>query len=191
MWELQDEFEDDGYEEEEVHHLLERRAPEYGSLLQAIRAYEAFARRLQDAFDILRSESARRDAQGYPVPEVARDEEFCQSVNGLHDRFTAAHHALADISLVGAALPHLFVERFGRFEVPMDAAACALVLCEHHEIVQRGKSAEGKRPWFDRIGRERIYMRHTYRVARREIQPDRYVHEYRSHPIRRFHKDLS
>ena len=59
------------------------------------------------------------------------------------------------------------------------------------EAVQRAKSAAGKRPWFDRIGQDRIYIRHAYREARPTIQPDRYVHDYRGQPIRRFYFDLS
>ena len=73
----------------------------------------------------------------------------------------------------------------------MATGACALALCAHHETVQRAKSADGKRPWFDRIGQDRIYIRHAYREPRRESRPGRYVHTYRGWPIRRFYKDLS
>ena len=73
----------------------------------------------------------------------------------------------------------------------MDGAACGLALCEHHEAVQRAKSADGKRPWFDRIGHDRIYIRHAYREPRRQIVPERYVHAYRGWPVRRFYSDLS
>jgi hypothetical protein len=58
LWELQAEFDDDGIEEELLHNELEARAPEYGPLLGAIRAYEAFVRSLQDGFDLLRAEAA-------------------------------------------------------------------------------------------------------------------------------------
>jgi hypothetical protein len=72
----------------------------------------------------------------------------------------------------------------------MDARQCALALCVLHEAVQRGKSFEGKRSWFDRIGPDRIYIRHQYREQRREILPGRYVHDYRGRPIRRFYFDV-
>jgi hypothetical protein len=73
----------------------------------------------------------------------------------------------------------------------MDAAACAVTLCSHHEAIQRAKSAEGKRPWFDRISRDRIYVRHAYRIPRPASNAGRYVHDYRARPIRRFHDDLA
>ena len=191
LWELQAEFEDDEFREELLHNQLEARAPEYGPLLRAIRGYEAFARSLQDGFDVLRAEAARPDSQGFAVPGIAADQDFERSVRGLHERFETAHHALGDVNLVDGALPNLFTERFGTFAEPMNAAACALALCTHHETVQRKKSADGKRPWFDRLGQDRIYIRHAYRVPRREVEPDRYVHDYRGQPIRRFHTDLS
>ena len=56
---------------------------------------------------------------------------------------------------------------------------------------QRSKSADGKRPWFDSLGQDRIYIRHQFREPRRDIMPGRYVHDYRGGPIRRFYDDLS
>lgn len=191
LWQLQDGFDDDRYREEVLHNRLEKRKPAYGPLLDAIRAYESFARSLQDAFDVLKAEAARPDAQGFAVPDIAHDKDFQSSVIGLHRRFEAAHIALGETSTTGVALQSLFADRFGAFADPLDAGACARALCTHHEMVQRAKSAEGKRPWFDRIGRDRIYIRHAYREPRRPIQPDRYVHGYRGAPIRRFYQDLS
>ena len=66
-----------------------------------------------------------------------------------------------------------------------------VVLCDHHEAIQKRKSATGKRPWFDRPGPDRIFIRQRYRLPRRQIQPDRFVHDYRGRPIRKFHADLS
>ena len=163
LWELQAEFDEDGPREELLHDKLEAQAPEYGPLLGAIRAYEAFVRGLQDDFDLLRAETGRPDARGFVVPRVATDREFEQSVSRLHERFETAHQALGGVSLASGTLPVLFTERFGVFAEPMDAATCALALCTHHETVQRKKSAEGKRPWFDRLGQDRVYIRHPYR----------------------------
>jgi len=191
LWQLQAEFDDDGFREEKLHDRLAKREPVYRPLLKAIRDYEAFARSLQDSFDVLKTEAGRLDARGFAVPGIARDVDFRQSVKGLHKRFEAAHHALGEVTLASVSLQNLFGERFGTFAEPMDAGACALALCSHHETVQRAKSADGKRPWFDRIAKDRIYIRHAYREPRRDIQPDRYVHDYRGWPIRRFYSDLS
>ena len=191
IWQLQAEFDDDELREEALHDVLEEREPKYGTLLKAIRAYERFARSLQDAFDVLRAEAARSDVQGFTVREIVRDADFTRSVQGLYEQFENAYRALGEVTLTSVSLQNLFSERFKSFADPMDAGLCALALCDHHEAVQRAKSADGKRPWFDRIGPERIYVRHRYREPRHEIQPGSYVHYYRSRPIRRFYKDLS
>ena len=189
LWQLQVEFDDNGFREELLHNRLEKQEPGYGPLLAAIRTYEAFARSLQDAFDVLKAEAARWDVQGYTLPSIARDSDFNGSVKGLHERFELAHRALGEVTITSLSLQNLFGERFKTFAEPMDAGACALALCAHHEVVQEAKGH--KRPWFDRIGKDRIYVRHAYRQPRRDIQPNRYVHDYRGWPIRRFYFDLS
>ena len=194
IWKLQEKFKngsDDDFQEERLHDDLEKDVPNLGTLLVAIRTYEDFARGLQDAFDVMKAEAAGHDSQGYDVPRIAGNREFKQSVKELHTRFAATHAALGEVALASLSLPNLFSERFGVFAELMMEADCALALCAHHETVQRGKSADGKRPWFDRIGKDRIYIRHAYRTPRREILPDRYVHDYRGKPIRRFHSDLT
>jgi len=190
IWELQDEFDDDHYSEERVHDRLEKREPRYKALLEAIRAYESFARSLQDAFDILKAEAARNDVQGFVVPTIAKDADFTKSVKGLDEKFHAAHRSLGEVASIGLSLQNIFSERFGDFANAMDAETCALTLCLHHEKIQRAKSDSGKRPWFDRLGPDRIYVRQQYRDPRPDVAPDRYVHTYRSWPIRRFYKDL-
>lgn len=191
MWQIQAKLGGQEFSEELLHDRLQQREPGYGPLLESIRKYEAFARSLHDAWDVLKAEAARPDAQGFEVPSVAKVQDFTRSVKGLHNRFAAAQHALGEVSMTNASLPNLFVERFRVFAEPMEPGACALALCTHHEQVQKGKSADGKRPWFDRLGGDLIYIRHAYREAPRGIFPDRYLHAYRAEPIRRFCADLS
>ena len=191
IWELQSGFDGDDYGEEALHALLQEREPGYGVLLTAINAYEKFARRLQDGFDVLRAEAAGKDAQGFVVPDIGKDTVFRSSVEDLHRQFDATHDALANLAAVNLTLQNLFAERFQAFAEPMPAGACALALCAHHERIQQAKSANGKRPWFDRLGEERVYIRHAYRMQRRSVEPERYVHDYRGQPIRRFYQDLT
>lgn len=191
IWELLSQSENRELPEESLHDLLEEREPACGSLLHAIRTYEAFARSLQDAFDLIRAAATSLDARGFEVMAIANDPDFLQSVKDLHKRFAKAHHALGELKITSMSAQNLFDDRFGVFAEPSDAGACALALCAHHEEIQRGKSANGKRSWFDRLGPDRIYMRHAYREKRRDIQPNKYLHDYRSLPIRRFHSDLS
>ena len=191
IWELQEGYDDGQFREEDLHDRLEMRQPKYRPLLGAIRGFESFARSLQDAFDVLKSEAARPDAQGFVVSAIAGDKDFKRSVNGLHKRFEAAHRAIGEVAIASLSIQNLFTERFEAFSAPLDPGACALALCEHHLKIQRGKSADGKRPWFDRLGADLIYIRHAYREARRDIAPGRYLHEYRGRPIGRFRADLS
>ncbi len=190
IWMLQEKFQADNFLEERLHDDLEKAVPSLRTLLVAIRTYENFARGLQDAFDVLKAEASGRDAQGYDVPQIAGNREFKQSVKQLHARFATTHAALGEVALASLSLASLFSDRFGVFGELMNETNYALALCAHHEMVQRGKSADGKRPWFDRIGQDRIYIRHAYRTPRRAILSDRYVHDYRGKPIRRFYSDL-
>ncbi|OGC78441.1 MAG: hypothetical protein A2Z27_00365 [candidate division Zixibacteria bacterium RBG_16_50_21] len=190
IWRLQGEFDETGFREEQLHDRLQEQEPGYRPLLDAIRVYEGFARSLQDAFDVLKAEASQLDAKGFAVPGIASDSDFRRCVKKLHERFEVALHALSEVGNLGISLNNLFDQRFGAFAEPMDAGSCAIRLCNHHEAVQQGKSAEGKRPWFDRIGLDRIYIRRAYRKPRQEIQPGSYVHGYRGNPIRRFYSDL-
>ncbi|HEY3382621.1 MAG TPA: hypothetical protein VGK32_12680 [Vicinamibacterales bacterium] len=191
IWSLQADAQDDELPEETLHDRLETQEPSYGPLLAAIRAYEGFARHLQDAFDVLKADASRQDASGYVVPNIASDADFKQCVSGLDRRFETAHRTLGNVILANAPLQSLFHRRFAAFGEPTDPERCALLLCSHHEAVQRAKSAEGKRPWFDRIGPERISVRHAYREEPRELRLDRYLHTYRGRPVRQFYGDLT
>jgi hypothetical protein len=190
LWQLLSESKED-MPEERLHNLLEAREPSCAPQLHAIRTYEAFARALQDAFDLLRAQATTLDARGFEITDIARDPDFKQCVKHLHERFANALRALSEVSVTNLSLQNLFADRFGVFAEPLDAGACALTLCSHHEGIQKAKSAAGKLPWFDRLDQRRIYIRHAYREKRREIQPDRYLHDYRSRPISNFFNDLN
>lgn len=183
-------FTEEDLREDKLHARLAKAAPQYESLVRAIGAYEAFARGLQDAFDVLKAEAAAHDVQGFLVPQIASSEAFQRSVKGLSARFAAAHGALGEVRVANISLQNLFDQRFAAFAEQMDGGAVAAAVCAHHEAVQRAKSADGKRPWFDRIGPDRVYIRHAYRKGPTEIKPDRYVHGYRGWPIRSFYRDL-
>ncbi|MGE0466425.1 MAG: hypothetical protein AB7P44_08295 [Steroidobacteraceae bacterium] len=190
IWDLQARFEGE-FLEEELHEFLAEMHPRYRPLLQAIQAYESFIRALQDSFDLLLAEGAQSDSRGYEIVRIAKDTDFVASTKNLHQRFEEASEALGRLEGEGAAIRGLFEGRFGRFSEPLESADIAKVLCEHHETVQRGKSADGKRPWFDRVGPDRIHVRQQFRKPRRPMEPNRYVGYYRGRPIRRFYFDLS
>jgi hypothetical protein len=187
IWNLQETFEDDAYSEERLHDKLEVIAPEYAVPLRAIRSYETFCRCLQDAFDVMLAEAQTVDARGFAVTAIGHDPGFVAAVQSLSVRYEQARAGLADVD---TSLQHLFDERFAAFGRPMTAPDIGLALCDHHEAVQGSKSADGKRPWFDRVGPESIYVRQRYRQSRQPAAPGKYVHDYRGRPIRRFYFDL-
>jgi hypothetical protein len=161
IWQLQDAYDEESFREEGLHDRLEKQLPKYRPLLNAIRGYESFARSLQDAFDVLKAEAAGPDDQGFVVSEIASDKDFKRSVSGLHNRFETAHRALGEVAVTNLSIQNLFIERFQAFSEPMEGAECARALCQHYLKIQQGKSADGKRPWFDRLGPDRIYIRHA------------------------------
>ena len=171
-----------------LHDRLAQELPSSVTLLEAIRAYELFCRSIQDGFDLLRAEAATADARGFEIASIGRDDDFIVSLRGLDHRYEEARRRLGEVDV---QIANLFDERFGEFGEPMDPEQCAQVLCEHHETVQKQKGIDGKRPWFDRLAPNRIYMRHRYREPRRPIMPENFLHEYRGRPIRRFYRDLS
>lgn len=192
LWKLQDLYpSDDTFREERLHDELEKEVPHYAPLLRAIRRYERFARRLQDGFDIIRAEATARDEQGFPIGQISKDAEFCDTAQGVVDLYEQAYTALGDVTVPKMSLQAIFGERFQLFAQTVDARDFAVALCTHHETIQSRKSADGKRPWFHRLGEDRIFIRHSYRTGRLATQPDRYLHEYRGWPIRRFKRDLS
>ena len=190
IWSLQQDVEDDAFAEETLHDRLETLDCSYVPSLTAIRAYEAFARSMQDAFDVLRHRAGVPDSRGFVLTAIAPDEDFCTSVSGLDQKFSAARAALGGIGGGASALQAMFSDRFAAFEIPMDPSETAVALRSLHEKVQQDKSAEGKRSWFDNLGGDRIYVRHNYRIEQPAIQPAKYLHAYRGQPIRRFFKDL-
>jgi hypothetical protein len=191
IWNLQTEFDDKDYGEEALHDRLQNKAPHYKPLLRAIRCYEAFARSLQDGFDTLKAVAGSHDTHGFDVTRIAEDAAFTRSVVSLAKKFSAALGALGEVPIPSVSLKNMFTERFAAFAEPMTVGSSALALCTHHEVVQGAKSPEGKRAWFDRLGMDRIYVRHAYREPRRDIQPGRYLHDYRGFPISRFNKYVS
>lgn len=191
MWGLQSKFTNDDYCEEELHAAIAVVAPEYGSLLKAIRTYESFVRRLQDAFDLLRAEASKQDLIGYPIAAISEDADFKNTISNLDKQFASTYQELGNVTGPNLSLQNLFLARFNRFAEKMSPEQCATELCEHHESIQKAKSQSGKRAWFDRIAEDRIYIRHSYRIKRRELQHNRYLHDYRGWPVRRFWGDLA
>lgn len=188
IWEFFDRNEmNEEIDERRIHSRLCKTAPRYTALLEAISAYEAFARNLTDAFDILRAEATHRDVSGCDLALLRKDDDFRLLADQVHTRYRNAARRMEEVD---RSMWGRFRDRFACFADPMPPGNFAATLCEHHERIQRAKSREGKRPWFDRMGPDRIYVRQNYRIDRQELEPEMYVHGYRAAPIHRFRGDL-
>jgi hypothetical protein len=187
IWRLQEVLDDDTYCEERVFAELKLRAPNLSTLLDAIKLYEAFCRKLTDGFNLIRKQAVSADMRGLKVTELGVESKFVIAVADLASAFESAYAALQALD---GRLASEFDERFRAFAEPMHSSESAVALCDHHESIQRGKSDAGKRTWFDRLGDDRIYLRQQYRESISDPTPDRFVHVYRARPIRNFYMDL-
>lgn len=187
IWNLQGGLDDESYCEERVVEELKIRNPSLLPLLDAISFYEAFCRKLSDGFNLIRTHAIHADLRGLVVTELRRESDFKESVAELSRAFEDAYTV---IQAIDSGLATQFDERFKDFSDPMPADEIAVVLCKHHESIQNGKSDSGKRAWFDRLGDDRIYLRHQYRENVQDPLLGRFVHDYRGRPIRNFYKDL-
>lgn len=190
IWDLQTEFPGDDLPERRLHERLEQADPSRRPLLSAIRAYESFARRMQDAFDMLRFVAGTADTKGFDVATIGLKPEFQRIVHGLDSLYAEASERLSALPPKPIALEPLFTNRFGRFAEPVSAGDAAWAIVELHRQVQRDKSATGKLPWLDDLGRNRIHVRQAYRLDAFDPQPAAFLHAYRGQPIRRFRSDL-
>ena len=190
LWALQPQFASDSYTEESLHHALEARNKAHKPLICAIRAYEKFARSLQDGFDVLRSNASAIDSNRYQIDRIAHDAGFVECTRQLRMQFMDVSAALAAAQVSSTAWLSQFKGRFGTFEASLAPVDLAIAICELHKRVQRDKSTEGKRVWFDFDG-VHLHVRQSYRIQRPELRPETYVHSYRGRAIRRFHQDLT
>ena len=187
IWCLQEGLDDESYCEERVAEELKTRSPGILPLLESISLYEAFCRKLSDGFNLIRRHAVYADMCGLKVTDLGDESDFENAIGNLSAAFEAAYSSLQEID---SGLASQFDERFKDFSDPMLAGEISIALCEHHEAIQKGKSDSGKRPWFDRLGDDRIYLRQQYRDNVAEPMPNRFVHDYRGRPIRNFYKDI-
>jgi hypothetical protein len=182
IWKLVAEYGESPEEidEKDLHKRLSLAAPRYDGLIRAIHAYEGFCRFVSDAFNILRVEATVRDAKGLIPSSLARDAEFSRLSRKVNGAF---HKSVTVLNDLGLDFRFRFEERFKRFSEPMTAGDFAVALCAHHEYIQKEKSPEGKRSWFDPMGEGRIYLRRNYTLGERSSLTDAYVHDYRAKPI--------
>lgn len=187
IWNLLAKLREEQTDELTFHELLETEAPHLAGLLQGMTAYELFCRCLTNAFDLIRRSGSQHDTRGLLVSSLSKNDEFTQLAEQSHALYSRALQRCNEANL---SAEQGLIDRFGRFAEPLPPVEFAHSLCEHHEHVQKAKSRDGKRSWFDRISEDRIYVRPKYRLKGDKPVSDGYVHDYRLKPIQQFYRDL-
>lgn len=162
--------------------LLARTASrELRQRLEAIESFEALARRLDDAFRLLRVRSSERLPSARPVAELATHGEFRAIAAELPALSAEASRRLNELDL-GAQLE----DALGIFRDARAPAQLVQALLDHHQTVQDRKV---KRPWFERLD-EGVVARGPGRSFEPYSPRATYVHPYRLLSLRSFCRDL-
>lgn len=149
--------------------------------LEAIESFEALARRLDDAFRLLRVRSSERRPTAVPAGDLAAHDELRAIAAELPKRFADASARLNELDL-GTQLE----EGLGVFRDVTSPAQLVDTLLDHHLEVQDRK---GKRPWFERLD-EGVLARGPGVSFDPYSARETYVHPYRLLSLRSFCRDL-
>lgn len=184
--EVQQRKDDEGVWSERPFHkaLRSSAAGPLKELLDAIGAYEMFARLLQDAFDdCLSLMSAQKSRTA--VKELADRELVRKAATKVPEMFERVADALAP---VGEA-PR-FLQAFQSVAESMPARDWVQRLLEHHRKIQLAKPPNGKLPWVERFDDGSYMVRPGYLREQGGIGDDSYVHAYRLGSLWSFAVDL-
>lgn len=154
------------------------------ALLEAIMAYELFARLLQDAFDDCLFALTTR---GGKVKPAALAQE--KGVKRAHKRIQELYYEVGDkLSPFGETIR--FETSFSSLLEPSNPTEWVLALFEHHKRIQRNKPPKGKNPWLEQFDDGSAVIRPTYRREKTGRHDDSYVNMYRTAPLQSFLVDL-
>ncbi len=158
----------------------------FAVLLDAIMAYEQWARLLQDAFEACLYRMTKRGGKVKPSQFADLDE-----VRSAANQVETLYMKVADqLAAVEPAVASRFADPFESLATRGDATDWHHRLLEHHRQVQQRKLPEGKNPWFDTFDDGDVAVRATYRRPE-PVEPGRgYVHGYRTQALAWFAQDL-
>lgn len=189
LWrKLVDQNEDQRIPDERPFHAALRKAasPALGELLDAIDAYESFARLVQDAFDGCLHLMSLNKGCRTPLSELARAagvERACREAPHLF-------HKAKDLLLTQEGFSARFQQAFVDMAEPLSAETWVGRLLERHRQVQRAKPPNGKNPWFERFDDGSVVIRPGYLRENGGRGGHSYVHTYRTQSLWSFANDL-
>lgn len=172
------------FSEKKFHEDLQKIvSPELIKLLEAIRGYEYFARLLQNVFDDLLFQLSG-NGSSY-ILDLLDMESLVKAWKEIPGIFNPVSEKLSyfDLSLQ-------FENSFNAISEPCPVNQWLEKLIEHHFNTQRMKSAQGKRPWFERTDGGRLLLYPTYMRDKGSESETEYVHFYRTNSMWSFLKDL-
>jgi len=174
-------------DERPFHAALRKQASaDLRTILDAIGAYEAFARLLQDAFDECLYVMSGNRGRRTPASELARE----HIVRRATTRCAALYHKAGECLLPFSIEARRFQDGFSLLAEPMDAEAWVERLMEHHRRVQRNKPPNGKNPWFETFDDGSVIIRPPYVRDDGGVGDIGYVHTYRTQALWSFAQDL-
>lgn len=154
-------------------------------LLDAIDAFEVFARLCHDAFQDCRCEMTRRSGQKTSPKALAALPSVKLAARRVPDAFADAMEKLAPVGEAARCS-----EAFRGLAEPSSAAEWAERLLDHHRKTQRQKPPNGKNPWFERFDDGSVMIRPDYRTDQPAAGDESYVHLFRVRSLWQFAKDL-
>jgi hypothetical protein len=173
--------------ERELHRgLCARAGGELRVLLEAIDAFESFARLCQDAFQDCLVELTRAGGRKTSPQTLATLPSVQWAAARVPEAFA---EALAKLALVNETAR--FSETFANLAERGRTVEWVERLLEHHCAIQRRKPPHGKQPWFERFDDGQVILRPLYRTEVQGAHDDSYVHLFRVRPLWQFALDLS
>ncbi|MBX0332937.1 hypothetical protein K3G39_06780 [Pontibacter sp. HSC-14F20] len=165
-------------------HLLAYASTPLAGHLEAILAYEHFARLLQNVWEevlYLLSQTKTKLA----VTEMTSCRAVQDAVALLHTAWVNATKKLAAVKL------HLaFENQFAFFSHPLSGEELIEKLIAHHQVIQKAKPPFGKRPWIEDWSKGYYSVRPAYTRKDPPSFSGAYVNAYRSFSLLSFLKDL-
>lgn len=171
--------------ERKFHAALRKQASaDLRTLLDAIDDYEAFARRMQDAFDdcLWEMTSSRGRTAAAAMAQLKNVQRAATEVPVLFPQLRDR------LEVIKASAR--FVDQFGDFSEPLSTTDFVERLLRHHRQNQKRKPPNGKAPWFERFDDGTYIIRPGYLRDAGGLGGGDYVHAYRTRSLWMFAEDL-
>lgn len=175
----------DSGSEKDIHESLRPAAsPELKLLLDAILAYEAFSRALQDAFDDCLLYMSQKKAR-VSLKELSKLTDIRSAQKNTYELFPIV---LERLQPFGEATR--FEDGFTELAEKTSTEEWIAALINHHIRIQQNKPPNGKNPWFISLDDGNYFIRSDYSTDKGGLKDNSYPHYYRTRPLQSFIEDM-